>query len=97
MKCIRCLKEIYDRNIVCAECHNELWKSGNVPEANRNAVLADVGERLLPCPLCGIPAAIEKAHNYMGWTIWCVSCGVEIYDINKEDVIGKWNKRANVS
>jgi Lar family restriction alleviation protein len=72
-------------------------KLNNLGET-RNAVLADVGERFLPCPFCGIPPAIGSlADDKKTWCIWCVACGIAFYGESREDIIRKWNQRANVS
>ena len=83
-------------NKIKSNCY-EKEKSGNLPEAN--AVLADVGERLLPCPFCGH----EKTVIISADTVCYVACEKKHCQTEgptkttREDAINAWNKRANVS
>ena len=77
-------------------------KNSNVAEPNRYNVLADVGERLLPCPFCGSEAKIFGPDENKMWGIVCQQpetlCNVRLlYCHSKEEAIQQWNKRANVS
>jgi len=87
-------------------CRHGFWidnlkkKFSNVPEGQSlNAVLADVGERLLPCPFCGH----EKTVIISADTVCYVACEKKHCQTEgptkttREDAINAWNKRANVS
>ena len=99
MKCPYCgVNELGtgDINGKCCACENKFNNSGY-------PLLADVGERLLPCSFCGIPPAIGSlGGDKENWAIWCVSCGMACAETGlngdtKEAIIETWNKRANVS
>ena len=101
MYCLKCGGSLdrYDANNSNYLCNCKKEESGNLGEI-RNAVLADVGERLLPCPFCGGEVNLQGLIGY-AWTILCgdKTCPWFSFDkgLTREIVIEAWNKRANVS
>lgn len=74
----------------------------NVPKGDSlNAVLADVGERLLPCPFCGGEGRQAMGKDMDGeefYFIHCKCCASESgWGRSKGTAVMIWNKRANVS
>lgn len=50
---------------------------------------------LLPCPLCGGNASVEKAEKPNQVCVMCNDCGVSTLSSEKEtEVIALWNSRA---
>ena len=88
--------DCYDICVICGKNRTE--------KENANSgypLLADVGERLLPCPFCGGSAYIKNMpHDEIDTEYWviCQSCAAEgPWSKSKNAAKTLWNKRANVS
>lgn len=85
----------------CLNCGGEQNQYCEMKEKFRNAVLADVGERLLPCPFCGgewIPYEEKGMLGDIYYFIRCRCCASESgWDKNPKGAPIMWNMRANVS
>jgi len=59
-----------------------------------DGLLAGIGEKLLPCPICNGRAKRTMGKN--GGYIECVECGLRTRDCRKNDnepIDNRWNKR----
>jgi len=94
----------YEREDRCNDCPADFSDKQCYRFEKENAnsgypLLADVGERLLPCPFCGH----EKTVIISADTVCYVACEKKHCQTEgptkttSEDAINAWNKRANVS
>lgn len=59
-----------------------------------------MGEKLLPCPFCGVSEDMltqayyaDRANSYPNY-VKCEACGAEVIGASKEAAIAAWNTRA---
>jgi len=81
---------------------NRLRKSNNFKDYKIGELEKELkkykSNQMKECPFCSGDSYLETHENDLGrrfHLIYCIKCGIEVSDTNRQKLVSKWNKRIN--